>query len=143
MKNLFLLTAIALLLIVGCARQQEARSPLEGVWQVAGFQAYAADTLSWELGVNVTGTEMKIWSGNYFVFVGKYTVGDSTRNNYGGGSYVLDGNKYQENLIYPDSHTVKLLLEIKNDTIIQKWPCDDNWQLNKSNYFIQKLTRKD
>jgi hypothetical protein len=36
----------------------------------------------------------------------------------------------------------KLLLEIKDDTLIQTWPCDDNWLIDTSNYSIQKLVRK-
>ena len=69
-------------------------------------------------------------------------MGDSIMNNYGSGTYKLDGNRYEENLTYPNPDTVKLLLEIKNDTITQTWPVDDNGQIIKSNYYIQKLTRK-
>ena len=83
-----------------------------------------------------------MWYSNYFNFVGQYKLGDSIVNNYGGGTYKLEGNRYEENLTYPDSATVKLILEIKNDTITQTWPVDDNGQIIKSNYYTQKLARR-
>jgi hypothetical protein len=143
MKEVILSIAVVLFILIGCTQEEESESPLEGAWQVVSWKAISADTVQWELGVNITGTEMKIWSDNYFNFVGRYTMDDSTQFNYGGGSYKLDGNKYEENLIYPETATVKLLLEIRNDTVIQTWPCDENWKTDKSNYYIQKLIRKD
>jgi hypothetical protein len=72
----------------------------------------------------------------------------ATYDNYGGGTYKLDGTHCEESYLYFGEKSMvgtsqKLLLEIKNDTLIQTWPCDNNWQINKSNYNIQKLVRKD
>lgn len=49
---------------------------------------------------------------------------------------------YDEIRTFPTSRTIKLLLEIKNDTITQTWPVDDDGQVIKSNYYIQQLKRK-
>jgi len=147
MKKLLFIGAIISSILTSCVQQQQqqpqqSKTFLEGVWQVVSWEFISEDTLRWKLGVNVSGTEMKIWSENYFNFVGQYRVGDTMINNYGGGTYFLEGNLYQENLTYPNLDTVRLLLEIKEDTIIQKWPCDENWQIDKSNYNTQKLTRR-
>jgi len=130
------------LIIISCAQQQVINSPLEGVWQVVSFQQMHGDTVVFQFGKDFTGGEMKMWYSNYFNFVGQYKLGDSIVNNYGGGTFKLEGNRYEENLTYPETATVKLLLEIKNDTITQTWPVDDNGQIIKSNYYMQKLARR-
>lgn len=141
MKKVIFLSLI-ILLIIGSCTQQEVKSPLEGAWKLISFQQMHGDTIIAQLGKEFTGSEMKIWSGNYFTFIGQYKADTTVNDNYGGGTYKLDGNRYEENLIYPNPNTVKLLLEIKNDTITQTWPVDENGQIIKSNYYIQKLTRK-
>lgn len=148
MKNLLLLFAMTLMLIVSCAKQQEVKSPMEGAWQVVSWQRYSADTLSWELGVRFTGGEIKIWSRDHFAFVGQYKQDTAFINNFGAGTYKLEGTHYEESFLYCVEQswvgtTGRILLEIKNDTLIQTWPCDNNWQIDKSNYNIQKLVRKD
>jgi hypothetical protein len=149
MKKSVVLSLIIAGLILSCTQLKEVKSPIEGAWQVVSWQRIAGDTLNWKLGVDYTGAEIKIWSGNYFNFVGCYTrQGDTTAiDNYGGGTYKLDGTHCEESYLYFVAKsmvgtTQKLLLEIKNDTLIQTWPCDDNWQIDKSNYNIQKLVRK-
>ena len=141
-KKIFLSSMVISLIIISCAQQQVINSPLEGVWQVVSFQQMHGDTVIFQFGKDFTGGEMKMWYSNYFNFVGQYKLGDSIVNNYGGGTFKLEGNRYEENLTYPEKATVKLLLEIKNDTITQTWPVDDNGQIIKSNYYMQKLARR-
>ena len=148
MKKLVFISLIIAGLILSCTQQEKAKSPIEGAWQVVSWQHIAGDTLMMEMGVDYTGTEIKIWSGNYFNFVGCYTrLQDTTIvDNYGGGTYKLDGTHCEESYLYFGAKSMvgtsqKLLLEIRNDTLIQTWPCDDSWQIDKSNYQIQKLIR--
>ena len=91
MKRVIFLSLIIAMIIGSCT--QEKKSPIEGAWQVISWQRIAGDTLMWKLGVDYTGTEMKIWSGNYFNFVGRYVRNRDTTiiDNYGGGTYKLDG----------------------------------------------------
>lgn len=147
MKTIVFLSVISLFIIVSCA-PKEAKSSVEGAWQVVSWERFAGDTLQFKLGVSFTGTEMKIWSGDFFNFVGRYDLDTAMYDNYGGGSYKLDGTLCEETYLYfgePSmvGTTQRLLFEIKNDTLIQTWPCDVNWQIDKSNYNIQKLTRKE
>ena len=136
-------------MIIGSCTQEK-KSPIIGAWQVISWQRIADDTLMWKLGVDYTGTEMKIWSGNYFNFVGRYVRNRDTTiiDNYGGGTYKLDGIHCEVRYLYSYERSLvgtsqRLLMEIKNDTLIQTWPCDENWQIDKSNHNIVKLIRKD
>jgi len=68
-------------------------------------------------------------------------------HNYGWGTYKLsDGTHYEESIIKHNSFpeiegtTIKMLIEIKNDTLIQRWPVDENWNLQKK-YMIEKYIR--
>ena len=134
--------------ILSCTQQKEVKSQNEGAWQVISWQIIAGDTLNAILGKTFTGTEIKIWSETCFNFVGLYKLDTAAYDNYGGGTYKLDGTHYEESYLYFSEKSMvgtsqKLILEIKNDTLIQTWPCDNNWQIDKSNYNIQKLVRKD
>jgi len=67
----------------------------------------------------------------------------------GGGPYKkLNGNIFEESIQYfsvpsvVGSH-VRMLLEIKNDTLVQIYPVDENGQIDKSNYREQKRVRLD
>jgi hypothetical protein len=144
MKASILFCLMITLIIFGCVPRK--RTPVEGTWQVVSWQNMAGDSLVWKLGVDYVGTEMKIWSKDHFAFAGRYKHDTSFIDNSGGGSYTLDGTHCQESYLYfPDQAIVgttqRLLLEVKNDTLIQTWPVDEKWQVVKSKYNIQKLTR--
>ena len=148
MKTIILFCGMILLIILGCSQKESNPSnPVEGAWQVVSWQNIAGDSLVWELGVDYIGTEMKIWSKSHFAFAGRYKMDTIFIDNCGGGSYKLDGTHCEESYLYflnPQAvvgTSQKLLLEIKNDTLIQTWPVDENWQVDKSNYNIQKLIR--
>jgi hypothetical protein len=143
-KTVFLL--LCSIIIVSCTPQKS--SPLEGTWQFIYGKSVAGDSLVYEFPGNVTGDQIKMWSENHFVFVGKFDFDTTTIDNYGGGTYTLEGDRYEENILYHSSkssvgQTVKMLLEIRNDTIIQTWPVSDDGETDQSNYNIEKYTRLD
>jgi hypothetical protein len=146
MKKIIFLSLISALIIGSCT-QTEFKPPHEGAWKVVHWIRVTADTLEWEFPVNFKGSEMKVWSKSHFAFAGRYQMDTVFIDNCGGGSYNLDGTHYEESYLYFLNNQVavgtsqKLLLEVKNDTLIQSWPCDENWQIDKSNYNIQKLVR--
>lgn len=144
MKAILSCCLMIAMIIGGCTREKS--SEIEGAWKVVSWQNISMDTIKWELGKDYTGSEMKIWSKDHFVFAGRYKQDTTYIDNGGGGSYKINDTHYEETYLYfPDQKIVgtsqKLLLEIKNDTLIQTWPVDDNWQVIKSNYNIQKLIR--
>lgn len=144
MKKLFILLFVATAFMTGCNQKKS----MNGAWKVVDFENISGDKVKLKLNENVIGNEMKIWSNNHFMYVGRYKMDTTSFDNYGSGSYTLDGNHYVENLTDTgvgkrEASQVRLLLEIKNDTIIQTWPADENWNINKSDYYVQKLVRVD
>lgn len=133
-------------LIVSCT-QQEVKAPNEGAWKVVSWENWAADTLNFKLPGTITGSEMKIVSKGNFLWVGRYKINDTTfYDNYGGGTTKIDGNHVEETILYSVEKsmvgtTIRLLCELRNDTLIQTWPCNENWVIDKSNYGIQKSVR--
>ena len=91
---------------------------------------------------------LKTWSDKYFMFVSSSVVGSQISNTFGGGTYELSGNNYSENIQYhvaPNYRgiTLKLHLEMKGDTVIQIYPCDDSFYYDINNCVIQKYVRVD
>jgi hypothetical protein len=91
---------------------------------------------------------LKTWSDKYFMFVSSSVAGSQISNTFGGGTYELTGNNYTENIQYHVASnyrgiTLKLHLEIKGDTVIQIFPCDDSFYYDKNNCVIQKYVRVD
>ncbi|MGE5426425.1 MAG: M56 family metallopeptidase [Methylococcaceae bacterium] len=89
-------------------------------------------------------TEMKVWTKDYYAYVGNQGYGSYSFG--GSGTYKLNGNLYEENIIYSpvgstQGQTVKLILEIKNDTLTQIWPIDASGKYDKSNCNIIKMVR--
>lgn len=66
-------------------------------------------------------------------------------DSYGWGTYTLEGNKYIETIkLFPYKsnigNNVRILLEIKNDTLIQRYPVNEKWNLQEK-YRTEKYVR--
>jgi ketosteroid isomerase-like protein len=90
--------------------------------------------------------QIKSWTNSHFFFIGKYPSDNGTVDSYGGGTYVLDGNLYEEHVKYNFSKsyegtTVKMLIEVEGDTLFQTYPVDDEGLTDKENYTIEKYVR--
>jgi len=128
MKNLICCFVICVFLL---ACTQEKKSPVEGAWQMVSGQWLTVPAV---FPGSVTGGQIKMFSKEHFTFVGQFKLDTAVQNNYGSGTYKLEGNQYEEHVInHVDpgsvSQTVRLLIEFRNDTLIQKWPADENWAL--------------
>lgn len=91
---------------------------------------------------------LKTWSDKYFMFVSSSVFGSQISHSFGGGTYKLSGNEYTEQCDYHVASnyrgiTLKLHLEMKGDTVIQIYPCDDSFYYDKNNCVIQKYVRVD
>jgi hypothetical protein len=133
-------------LIIGSCTQREVKSPIEGVWKVVSWEGMAGDSLAWKFPGNYTGSEITIIAKNHFLWVGRYKKDSTFVENWGGGTYKLDGNRLEDSFLYSVDKSMvgttrRLLWELKNDTSILTWPCDENWQLIKDKYYVQKLIR--
>lgn len=148
MKKIIFLIMIFILIVDGCTKQKS--SPIEGAWKMVYFRSIRGDTVNIQFpGAEVEVSDIKIWSKNHVAFVGRFKRDTVFFDNYGGGTYKLEGNRYLESLEYHSSKrligvSLKMLLENRNDTLIQTFPVDDNGNIvNKSNYIVEKFVRLD
>lgn len=140
--SLFCLTISAL--ILGCAPPKP--SPMEGAWKIVHATWVQNDTLAYEYPGMWVGSGMKMWTKGYFAFAGRYKADTTKFDSFGGGQYKLDGDRYEEIIQYHVApamvgDTVKMLLQIKNDTLIQTWPVGTNGQIDKKNFNEEKYVR--
>jgi hypothetical protein len=145
MKKVIFSSLVIVLIIGGCA--QEKKSPIEGIWKLTygkWFNWNPGDTLTYQFPGNMAIYHIKIYSKENFTFVGQYSLDTLTHDNYGGGTYTLEGDRYEENVLYADksivNRKVRMIQEVENDTLIQKWPADENWKL-AGKYSIEKYIR--
>jgi hypothetical protein len=145
MKTILFLGLIILMTIGGC--RNEKKSPVEGIWKLVSgrwFNWYPGDTLVFRFPGNMSMYHIKIYSKDNFTFVGHYNLGTTTNDNYGGGTYSLKGDRYEENILYAGkasvNRKVRMIMEVKNDTLVQKWPADKEWKL-ADKYSIEKYVR--
>jgi hypothetical protein len=143
MKKIIFLGLIVMLTIGTYA--QKTQSPLEGAWQAIQIINKTGDRTTVVFPDIITGGSLKIYSKEHFVQAGMLIIiaTKDTTNFAGGGTYKLDGNKYEENWIYHISKQtfntnksafnpiVKSLLEIRNDTLYKMNDLDDNWNLTE------------
>ena len=143
-KTTILLVAISLI-IGSCAKEKD--SPLEGIWKLTYGKWYnwrPGDTLTYQFPGNMAIYHIKIFSKENITYVGHYSLDSLIHDNYGGGTFSLEGYRYEETLLYAGkaifSRKMGMLLEINNDTLIQKWPVDENWKPYEK-YNIEKYIR--
>ena len=142
-KIVFLILVIPL--IIGSCTQQEVKSPIEGTWKLIYGNWYFSDTLNYQFPGNFTIDQIKFLSKEYVAWVGQYKQDTIVTDNYGAATYTLEGDRFVENILYrsgysPDAVKVRLLLEVRNDTLIQNWPADENWKLPEK-YSTEKYIR--
>jgi hypothetical protein len=144
MKKTVFLSLIIALIIGGCT-QQVSKLP-QGAWQFVKSQRVINDSVVNMFPGKYSGSDIKMWSEEHFLVVGRFKMDTAFMDNYVGGTYKLEGNKYEESILYHVNKnavglTVKMLLELKNDTLIQTYPVDDNGIPVKGGYYIEKYIR--
>jgi hypothetical protein len=120
----------------------------QGAWKNVSFQGVSKDSLGKIVTKNYNVTFVKMWSEKNFSFIGQWKQDTIIKDFYGGGSYMLEGNRYEEYVVYhfskPGSimnYVLKGLLELRNDTLIQTAPVDDNGKVIEKNYSVEKYVR--
>lgn len=143
MKKSLFSGLIISIIIVSCTNQQN-KFP-QGAWKNVQFRSISTDSLGKIVTNNYNVDVVKMWSEKNFSFIGQWKQDTIIKDFYGGGTYKLEGNKYEENIVYHFSqpgkvmnYTFKALLELRNDTLIQTSPVDDNGQIKKNRYSIEK-----
>lgn len=135
------------IIFLSCNPNEKQHRKINGAWSLVYYRSYAKDTVIGRyIGKDVIGSQVKMWSDEHFVFAGQFKVGNKEIDNFGGGTYTLDGSAYIETIVYHTNKQwigtqPKMLIEIKHDTLTQTWPVNDMWQVDKSNYTIEKYVR--
>jgi hypothetical protein len=146
MKNLFFFGLIVFLIIVSCAKQVS-KFP-QGAWQlvqvqneVDGKKEVTFPVATW------TGSQIKMWSEKHWSIIGEWTQDKLRGDIYGGGTYTINGNQYNETVMYHNGKayigkTLKMTLELKNDTLIQIYqPVDSTGRQIEKTFSIEKYTQ--
>ena len=142
MKKVILSLVISL--IIGSCTQ-ETRSPVEGAWQLVYLYNPSMD-VSFPSS-QLTGSGIKMWTKDCFSFAGKFQLDTVMIDHFGWGKYkFIEGNKYEESIILHnfdpsiEGRTLRMLMEVRNDTLIQRWQTDENWNLPED-HLIEKYVR--
>jgi hypothetical protein len=139
--NNFVLSCIVILFLSGsCAQEQLS---VEGAWRWVKAD-YSLDLETSP--VDNEGSITKFWTKGHFSFIGQLKSDNFAEDRFGWGTYELDGNRYIEHIEfhYQDAYqgqSVRMILEIRNDTLVQKWPVDGNWALPEkynTEYYIRR-----
>jgi len=147
MKLKLFLGLMISIIVLSCNPNKKQHRQIDGAWSLVYYKSVAPDTIIGRyVGKDVIGSQTKVWSEGHFVFVGRFKVGEKEIDNYGGGSYTLEGNQYIETIMYHTNKQwigmkPKMLIEIKGDTLCQTWPVKDNWQVDKTSYTIEKYVK--
>jgi len=146
MKKFLLICLIFPMFLGSCS--QEFSSPMEGAWKLAYEYEVKGDQSTMIFPGESRGSEIKMWSGKRWALVGVFIDDSIMTDNFGGGKFTIEGTDYQEIVEYHSAEqylgqTVKLFLEIKNDTLTQIWPVDEAGKPVKSHYYMEKWVRFD
>ena len=144
MKKTLFLSILVMLLIAGCS--QEPANPVVGAWDLIYAKQVVNDSTTSTFPGDYQGSQVKMWCNNYWMFVGEYTQDTITDNNFGGGSYTLDGLVYKETIKYHSTadyvgQTLRMRIVVENDTLIQVWPANETGEIDKSNYTSEKYVK--
>jgi hypothetical protein len=135
-QMLIALTLLLCLGLLGCVNEK--KNAIEGTWRlVSGWQKTAEATDKYSQ-ANYQG--IKMIYGGHWAILGRSVRDKDTLDNYGGGTYTLEGNNYTESIQYfvakaAIGNVVPFEVEVRNDTLIQKGPrkigeyADSKWEL--------------
>lgn len=143
-KTALIIGTLFLLILIGC--KQEQVNPIEGAWHMFYAKTIVQDSTVREFPLTYHGGDMKMWTKNHWSFVAHYTEDTTSFDAYGEGTYTLNGNIYVENVVFHSNkdymgQKIRMLMTVKNDTLIQIWPVDEDGEINKSDCTIERYTR--
>lgn len=147
MKAKIIFSLMISIIILSCNPTEKQHRNIDGAWSLVSYNSIAKDSVIGRyVGKDVIGSQVKVLSEGHFVFVGRFTVGSKEIDNFGGGTYTLEGSQYIETILYHVNKKwigtqPKMLIEIKKDTLYQTWPVNDMWKIDKSNYTVEKYVR--
>jgi len=134
-----------LALIIGGCNQQKSPN-IEGAWKLVYTKAVYGDKPYYAFpNIDPTEGQIKMWTKDHVSFTGIIKWDSASSDNFGVGTYKLNGDQYEESYLYCSyrefiGKTLKLTLEIKNDTLTQT-TLEKDGKFDKSAYLIEKYVR--
>jgi hypothetical protein len=144
-------TRIALTTLAVCScvslYAQNPKSPLEGTWEMTSAKWQEGDKVHSFPG-DMSGSQVKTYSAGHFLFVGQFKTGEKVQDNYGGGTYALNGEDYAETLRYHVApaavgKTLRFKLVIQGNTMTLTGPINPQDQKALGNQLTEVYLRKD
>ena len=138
-------SGLVILLITGSCSNKD-RNSFQGAWQMVQMQRVDGRKVTNYFSDRYNVSQIKMWSGNHFMFVGKYEVDTITSYRYGIGTYTINGNVYVEDILYHFDETYegrknKIWLEVRLDTLLHIFPVDDAGKPSQDTHWIEKYVR--
>jgi len=134
MKRVIFLSLI-IAMIIGSCTQQEKKSQVEGTWRLV-YAKWNMNKQTFTFPDQISGEQIKMLTKGHMTFIGQYKLPTDTvfRPKYGWATYTLNGNKFEEIVKFhyvkgAIGMSIRMLMEVRNDTLIQKYSTDENWEL--------------
>jgi hypothetical protein len=143
-KTAVIIGTLFLLILIGC--KQEPVNPIEGAWNLIYVKTIANDSVVSQFPLTYQGSDIKIWTKENWSFVASFKQDTITWEGYGGGNYTMNGNIYMEYIVFHSDKNLigqklRMLMTVKNDTLIQIWPVDEEGTINKSDCTVERYAR--
>jgi hypothetical protein len=140
-SGLILFSAV---LLQGCSNNGP--SPIEGTWRLAYEYEVSDGSSTCIFPGAAKGSELKMWTGNRWSLVGVFVEDSVLTDNFAGGTFTLEGTDYREMVEFHSApeylgQTVHLFLEIRNDTLVQIWPVDEEGNPVPDLHYMEKWVR--
>ena len=138
------ISLIAALFMQSCS--SNTTTPIEGTWRLAyEYEVRNGDSNCIFPGSS-RGSELKMWTGNRWSLVGVFIEDSVMTDNYAGGTFTLKENDYREMVEFHSApeylgQTVRLFLEIREDTLIQIWPVNEEGEPDPEHHYMEKWVR--
>ncbi|MBN2634312.1 MAG: hypothetical protein JXR66_12195 [Bacteroidales bacterium] len=144
MKHTIYCFLIALLIFGSCAKKEN--KSFQGTWQLVQMQMIEREKVTNYFSDRYKISQIKMWSGDHFMFVGKYQVDTNVVYRYGTGTYTIDGNIYVEDIDYHfdksyEGRKNKIWLEVSHDTLLHIFPVDDTGRPMQARHYVERYIR--
>lgn len=145
MKKLLLILLLSFLFIYP---SQSKDFSIVGTWKQVSFRIIKNGTTVSKVTNTGNGKQLKSWSKESFIFVGKAIDRNNVSYSFGNGNYSLDGNHYTEKIkvhVSPsyEGKNLQMYMELKGDTLIQIFPVGTDWSYDMNNCWIEKFIKVD
>ena len=143
MKKLLLLLLLSSFFI---QQSQSQDFSIVGTWKQVSFKVINNGQMVSNVTNSGNGEQLKSWSKESFIFVGKTLDNNNLSRSFGNGNYTLHGNHYTENIkvdVSPsyEGKTLKFHMELKRDTLIQIYSVNNDWSYDTKNCWIEKFVK--